>query len=120
MKGGIMSQVKINLWIINLVLLGLVMLVPGLLKLFVMKPEAITEMFTNLGFPVASLFAWALIVAEIGSGAAILMRWRIKHVAYIPVVILIGSAILVHFGNWPNFLVHIALASNFILLSRKF
>ena len=51
------------------------MLVPGLMKLFVMKPPAIIEMIAGLGIPAAGFFAWVLIFAEIGFGAAIISGW---------------------------------------------
>lgn len=77
--------VDINIAAISLVLLGLVMLVPGLIKLFVMKPSAITGMLSGLGFPVAALFAWILIGSEIVFGSMILMRYKLHYTVLPPV-----------------------------------
>lgn len=100
---------------VNWILLGLVMLIPGLLKLFVLKPAAIEEMLAGLGFPAAGVLAWVLIIAEIVSGVALLANWQVKHIVWIPVVILVVAAFTVYLGNYPNMLVHIALASNYLL-----
>jgi len=103
---------------INWILLGLVMLIPGLLKLFVMKPAAIEGMLAGLGFPAAGVFAWILILAEIGAGVALLANWQVKHIVWLPIVILVVATFTAHLGNYPNMLVHLTLASNYLLYDR--
>ena len=112
-----------NALTINRVLLGLAMLLPGLLKLFVMKPEAIVGMLGGLGFPAATFFAWILILSEIVFGAAILLNWKLNYTTIPPAIILIVASFTVHWGNiptdWstlPAVLVHLGLASNYWLL----
>jgi uncharacterized membrane protein YphA (DoxX/SURF4 family) len=100
----------------NRILLGLAMLIPGLLKIFVMGPDAIIEMLAGLGFPAATAFAWTLIIAEIASGAFMLINKNIKEAVIAPALILVIAAFTAHLGNYPNMLVHIALASNYLLL----
>jgi uncharacterized membrane protein YphA (DoxX/SURF4 family) len=113
----------------NRILLGLLMLVGGLTKLFMMGPAGLTKMLTGLGFPVAGLLAWGLIGAELGSGIAILTKWKLDHVAYVPVVIVL-AAIVMYWKN-PMFagklplqltqtFVHITLASNYYMLGTKY
>ena len=52
----------------NWILLGLVLLIPGLLKLFVMKPTAISEMLSGIAvFAWAPVF-WAWVSASGGGG----------------------------------------------------
>ena len=80
-----MSKNKDTAMKINWILLGLVMLIPGLLKLFVMKPAAVTGMLEGFGFPGASFFAWILILGEILSGVLILARYKLDKVVYIPI-----------------------------------
>ena len=104
---------------VNWILLGLVMLVPGLLKLFVMGPSAVSTMLAEFGFPMATAFAWVLIVAEIVSGALILAQWKLEYVTWVPVVILVVAAFTAWLGQWGNMLVHFALASNYVLLGMK-
>ncbi len=98
---------------LNWLLLGFVMLIPGLLKLFVMGPTAIINMLASFGIPAPGFFAWVLIIGEISSGIAILARWNLKYVGYIPIIILLVATFTAHLGNWVNMLVHLALASNF-------
>lgn len=102
--------------IANRVLLGLVMLVPGLLKVFMMGPDAIVGMLTELGFPAAAFFAWVLIIGEIASGIAILANWKLEYVVAIPVIILVVAAFTAHIGSIPNLILHIAAASNYVLV----
>jgi uncharacterized membrane protein YphA (DoxX/SURF4 family) len=76
------------------------MLLPGLVKLFVVKPTGVTGMLSSMGFPAAMLLAWVLIIAEIGSGIAILANWRIKYAVWPPIIIL-AVAVLVT-TPWTN------------------
>ncbi len=110
---------KSTAWKVNWVLLGLTMLISGLLKLFVMKPTAVVGMLSGLGFPAPTFFAWVLIIAEIGSGAAILAKWNLKKAVWIPIVVLIVAAFTANWGNWINMLVHLALASSYWVLGEK-
>jgi uncharacterized membrane protein YphA (DoxX/SURF4 family) len=102
----------------NRILLGLVMLIPGLAKLFVMGPDAITQMLVGLGFPIAGFFAWLLIILEIAAGIAIIANWNLKYIVAIPIVILLIAAFTAHLSNIANIIVHIALASNYLLIVR--
>src|SRR3989344_2462272 len=93
MKGG---EIAVK---VNQVLLGLVMLIPGLYKLFVLGPSAVVAMLESFGFPVALLFAWLLIVSEIFFGAA---------------VILVLAGLLAYRNDYPSLLLHFVTASNFV------
>jgi uncharacterized membrane protein YphA (DoxX/SURF4 family) len=108
--------VRKELKMANWILLGLLMLIPGLLKLFVMKPSAITGMLDGLGFPAAAFFAWVLIIAEIGTGIAILAKWQLKTVVYIPAIILLVAAFTANWGSWPSFIIHLVVVGNYLLL----
>jgi uncharacterized membrane protein YphA (DoxX/SURF4 family) len=108
---------------VNRLFLGLVMLVPGLSKVFVMGADKITGMLTGIGFPIPSVFAWILIIAEISTGAAILANWKVKYAYLPPVVILVIAALTVNWftsqtgaPNWSQIIIHFALASNFLVI----
>ena len=101
---------------VNRVLLGLVMLIPGLLKLFVLKPDAVVGMLEGIGFPVATFFAWVLILSEIVFGIAILARWKLEYSVWPPIIIMLVAAFTVSWANWPLVLMHLALASNYWML----
>ncbi len=101
---------------VNRILLGLVMLVHGLMKLFVMKPAAVVGMLSGFGFPAPSFFAWVLILSEIVFGIAILLKWKLECTVWPPVVILVVASFTAHWANWGNMLVHLALASNYFML----
>src|SRR3989344_1157679 len=95
MKGG---EIAVK---VNQVLLGLVMLIPGLYKLFVLGPSAVVAMLESFGFPVALLFAWLLIVSEILSGAAVLIGWTLKYTTLVPAVILVLAGLLAYRNDYP-------------------
>lgn len=111
--------------LVNRILLGLLMLVPGLTKLFVFKPSGVTSMLSGLGFPAAALFAWILIIFEIGSGLAILANWKVEVAAWPPVIILITAALVT--TPWSqtdkiqlsSLLLHLVAASGYWLLGQS-
>ena len=111
---------------INTALLGLLMLVPGLTKLFVSGVEGVSSMLSgNILFSWAPLFwAWALIIAEIGSGSAILFRWKTKYVVYIPVIILAVAVFTVSIKwssvmstSWSGVIFHLIAIVGYISLA---
>lgn len=110
-----------NIATINRILLGLVMLVPGLLKLFVIGPSAVVGMLSgNVLFSWApSFWAWVLILSEIVFGIAILARWKLEYTVWPPIVIMLVAAFTVAWGNWPTFLMHLVIASNYWLLVKS-
>ena len=103
---------------LNWVLLGLVMLVSGLLKLFSIKPAGVAGMLAGIVlFSWAPAFwAWILIIAEVLSGVFVLARWKLKKVVWLPIIVLVVATFTVHWANLTNMLVHLALASNYWLL----
>lgn len=103
----------------NTILLGLVMLVPGLMKLFVVKPSTVVGMVTGLGFPAPSLFAWVLILSEIICGVAILARWNLKYTTIPPALIMIIAAVLVYKSQIPSLLVHLSMATNYLYIGQR-
>ena len=113
--------------LINRILLGLVLLVSGLIKLFVMKPNAVTEMLTGMGFPIPLILAWILILSEIVFGTAIFVKWNLKQ-SVIPAIIIFVVAAFTFWTygpgaqngpNWGQVLIHLALASNCWLLGAR-
>lgn len=115
-------------WKWNWALLGLVMLVGGLVKLFVMKAAGLAGMLGSLGFPAPALMAWGLIIAEIGSGVAILAKWKLDQVVWVPIVIVLTAIVMywkspMFAGKLPlqltQTLVHVTLASNYWLLGTR-
>lgn len=106
-------------WKVNWIFLGLLMLVPGLLKLFSTGAAGVTGMLTNIGFPIPAVFAWILIIAEIVSGILILARWQTKYVVYVPMIILLVAALTVHWGSWSSVLIHLAAVTNYWILGQK-
>ena len=101
---------------VNQIILGLVMLVPGLFKLFVMGPSAVVTMLSGIGFPAPTLFAWLLILSEIGFGAAVLLGWKLQYTTIVPAIILVIAGFSVYMTQYPTLLLHLACASNFIAL----
>jgi putative oxidoreductase len=104
---------------ITRVILGLVMLIPGLMKLFVMGSSAFAGMLAGLGFPAATFFAWVVIISEIIFGLAIIANYKVRLTAIPPLIIVLVAAFTVHLSmaTVPNFLSHLALASMFWVYS---
>ncbi len=101
---------------LNRMLLGLLMLVPGLLKLFSIGPSNVTGMLSEFGFPAPAFLAWVLIISEIVFGAAILAKWKLEYTVWPPIIILIVAAFTAGWGEWPTILLHLAVASNYWML----
>jgi uncharacterized membrane protein YphA (DoxX/SURF4 family) len=102
--------------LVNRVLLGLLMLVPGLMKLLYIGPSQVAGMLSGMGFPAPTFFAWILIFAEIGSGLAILARWKLHYAVWPPVVILLVAGFVTASSNISSLLLHLVAASNYLLL----
>lgn len=107
-----------NLVLANRILLGLIFVVAGVMK--ITNSEGVVGMLTgNVLFSWAPAFwAWVLILSEIVFGIAILAGWRLKYTVWPPVIIMIVAAFTVYWGNWSSFLMHLAIASNLLLLPK--
>ena len=73
------------------VVLGLLFIIPGLGKLA--NPAMIIGMLGQLGFPVATLLGWILLLSEIVFGAAVLTGWKTNYTVW-PLVIVLAVATL--------------------------
>ena len=115
LKGGYMKEG--NFLVLNRIVLGLLMLVAGLLKLFVMGPSAIVSMMSGIAiFAWAPMFwAWVLILSEILFGLAILAKWKLEWTTIPPAIIMVVAGLTVYWGNWSSLLLHFAAASNYLL-----
>ena len=115
-----MKQLAIrHAWTANIVMLGLVMVIPGLLKLM----DALNGgdfmfvgMLAGLGFAAPTFFAWAVLTIEILAGLAILFKFHLHYSVLGPIVILLVAVFTANWGNWPLVLAHLALVSNFVVL----
>ena len=114
-----------ELGMINRILLGLVMLVPGLLKLFVMGPSAVSGMMSGIVlFSWAPMFwAWILIIAEILFGIAILAKFKTDYASYGAAIIIFIATVFIHIKwaalgttSWSSVLIHLVVVSNYLLL----
>ncbi|MBS3083934.1 DoxX family protein [Candidatus Pacearchaeota archaeon] len=111
-----------NILTVNRILLGLLMLVAGLMKLFVFTPSGVAEntIMKIALFSWAPIFwAWVLILSEIVFGIAILASWRLKYTVWPPIIIMLVAAFTVYWGNWSSFIMHLVVASNYLMLSYK-
>ncbi|MBS3094192.1 DoxX family protein [Candidatus Pacearchaeota archaeon] len=114
-----------NLNMVNRILLGLVMLVPGLLKLLVVGPSGVAKMtggiFLFSWAPM--LWAWILIFSEILFGIAILANYQTKYTAWPPVVILSVAVLFVTVKwmnlagtSWSSVLLHLIALWGFVMI----
>ncbi len=107
--------------LVNRILLGLLMLVPGIVKLTVFKPSGVTSMLSGMGFPLPMFFAWILILAEIVFGIAILANWKLEYTAWPPIVILLVAVVVTmnwSSPQWSNILLHLVAASGYWMLGQ--
>ena len=120
-----MNQKKVvnNLMLVNSILLGLLMLVAGITKLLVMGPNAVSGMMSGIVlFSWAPMFwAWILIILEIGSGIAILAKWKLKFTTKIPAIILLIATLTVAIKwsggtSWNTVILHLIAITNYLIL----
>ena len=102
---------------LNRILLGLLVLVPGIMKLFVMGPGAVAGMLSTL-----SLFAWApafwawiLILSEILFGIAVLANYKLKWTTIPPAIIMTVAGFSFYINNMSMLLLHLVAASNYLI-----
>ena len=70
-------------------ILGLLFFIPGIMKL--LNPSTIIGMIQQAGLPMATLQGWLVLSAEIVGGASILVGWKTKYLAWIPIPVMIGA-----------------------------
>lgn len=110
---------------INKILLGLLMLVPGLLKLFVVGHDGVTGMLSGIVLFswAAGFWAWILIFAEILFGIAILANYKVGWASYGAALILLIATLFLQVKwsalgtiSWSNVIMHLVVISNYVLL----
>lgn len=110
------------------IFLGLVMLIPGLLKLFVMGPKAVSMMLSNISiFAWApGVFAWLLILIEIVSGVMILAKWKVNYASFAGALIILLATLTVHVKwsaigatGWSNVILHLIVFAEFIIMGIR-
>ena len=113
-----------NAILANRVLLGLLMLVAGLLKLFVMGPDKIVGMLAGFGFPAAGFLAWVLILSEIVFGIAILANYKLRLTTIPPMIIILLAALTANLltkdpTNWNLLIMHLVVVTNYWIIGLK-
>jgi uncharacterized membrane protein YphA (DoxX/SURF4 family) len=105
----------------NRILLGLLMLVPGLMKLFVSGSDGVVGMLSGITlFAWAPVFwAWALMLSEVIFGLAVLANFRLKYTVIPPVIILLVAALTVNIGNAASLLLHLVAVSGYLMLAYR-
>ncbi|MEQ8816490.1 MAG: DoxX family protein [Thalassobaculum sp.] len=78
------------------VTLGVTLLAHGALKVFVFTVPGTVQFFESIGYP--GFFAYLVILAELGGGAALLLGAFVRPVAVALIPVLIGAT-LQHAGN---------------------
>ncbi|MEQ8394704.1 DoxX family protein [Thalassobaculum sp.] len=76
--------------------IGVAMLAHGALKVFVFTVPGTVQFFESVGYP--ALFAYLVILAEFGGGAALLLGIAVRPVALALIPVMIGAT-LQHAGN---------------------
>jgi len=75
------------------IFLGLLFLAPGLMKL--MNPDSIIGMLGGMGFPLAALFGWIVIISEVLGGLALILGYKVKWAVWPLVIVLLVATITV-------------------------
>jgi len=105
----------------NRMLLGLLMLVPGLMKFFVVGSEGVAGMLSGIGlFSWAPAFwAWVLMLSEVIFGLAVLANYKLKYTVIPPVIIMLVAGLTVNIGRTSSLLLHLVAASAYLMLAYK-
>ncbi len=103
--------------LVNRILLGLLFLIPGIMKAFVLKPSSVAGFFGQLGIPAPLFFAWVVMLSEILFGLALLANYKLD-LAVLPLIIIMIVAALTAVAPWkspentPAFIMHLVIATN--------
>jgi len=92
---------------------GGIFVVSGILKL--MMPQGVVAMLSHIGFPVATFWAWLLIVVELVCGAAVVVGFKLKYVT-VPLAIVLLVAIVAHPGGLSGALKDAVILSGLVSL----
>jgi putative oxidoreductase len=87
------------------VVTGLAFFYHGYMKVFGMGMETVTGFFTNVGIPLAGLFAYLVSYGELLGGLALMLGFLSHWVAKANVLIMLGAIGFVHWGaegGWFN------------------
>ncbi|MBI2661811.1 DoxX family protein [Candidatus Woesearchaeota archaeon] len=100
------------------VFLGLLFIVPGITKL--MNPAGIIGLVGKIGFPIAPLFGWIVIISELVCGAALIAGYKLKYAVW-PLVVIMGvAAVAVYLPsikqNPTTFLFHLVAIAGLVNL----
>lgn len=118
-----------SLVVANRILLGLLMLVPGLTKLFVVGADGISGMLGGIFlFSWAPVFwAWVLILSEIVFGIAIIANWKVEKTAWPPILIMVIAVLFMTIKwtemaktQWSSVIFHLIAITGYLMISKKF
>ena len=110
--------------LVNRVLLGLLFLVAGLIKFWAVTQGSwqTPAFFASLNIPLATFFAWVVMLSEIIFGIAILAKYKLEYTVWPLIIIMVVAALTANlYGgqggpNWTGMLMHLAIASNLWIL----
>ena len=101
------------------VTLGFLFLAAGINKFS--NPEGVAGMLAGIGFPIASIFAWILILSEVIFGLCIFIGYKVKYTAWPLVVIMIIAGLFVSLPNGgvtsSSFLFHLVSAAGLVTVA---
>lgn len=95
------SRLSFGLAVLRVVI-GVVFLVHGYQKLFVMGIGGVTGFFTQIGVPLPQLTALLVSVLEFGGGLALILGLLTPVVAALLAADMLGAMVLVHLPNGFN------------------
>jgi|SRR3989344_3058616 len=116
-----MKKDKIS--VLNWIFLGLLMLVSGLMKVFVIGYSGVSGMLSSLNFPLPGILAVVLMAVEIIFGLMILFRWK-THIAGTGagIIIFVAGLTAWTYGqdspNWIQVMMHIVVATNYWMFAK--
>ena len=105
----------INFKIIHRILLGLLMLIPGITKIFLWIIRDSVEILSSFPFPIFT--TWFLIVFEIIIGILIISNWKLKLSIIPAIIILIVSAFTVHLDDPLRIFMHFIFIFDYIYIA---
>ena len=95
--------------------LGVLFVGVGLSKL--MNPDGVVGMLSGIGFPIATFWAWVLILAETLGGLCILIGLKSKKASWPLIIVMIVAILTVSKNNLPQFLKDFSILGGLVALA---
>ncbi len=109
----------------NRILLGILFLMSGIMKAFIIKPSGAAGFFAQLGIPAPLFFVWVVMLSEIIFGVALLAKYKLD-LAVLPLIVIMIVAALTAYAPWKSaqnigiFMMHLIIAADLWIVGSHY